>query len=77
MVSDGIERLRGERSHGAVVVPGHTVVRSIHSMPTISNDATSASELSQRYNVIVFPIYSIGLGRAARSGGTGRSAFRE
>jgi hypothetical protein len=36
-------------------------------MPTISQDATSASEMSQRYNVIVFPIYSPGVGRAGRS----------
>jgi hypothetical protein len=38
-----------------------------HSMPTISVDADSASETSQRYNVIVSSIYSPGVGRAARS----------
>jgi hypothetical protein len=36
-------------------------------MPTISVDADSASETSQRYNVIVSSIYSPGVGRAARS----------
>jgi hypothetical protein len=36
-------------------------------MPQISPDATSASEISQRYNVIVFPIYATGVGRAGRS----------
>ena len=36
-------------------------------MPTISIDATSASEISQRYNVIVSSIYSPGVGRAGRS----------
>jgi hypothetical protein len=34
---------------------------------TISVDADSASEASQRYNVIVSSIYSPGVGRAARS----------
>jgi len=38
-----------------------------HSMPTISNDATSASEISQRYNVIVYTMYASGVGRAGRS----------
>ena len=36
-------------------------------MPTISVDATSASEISQRYNVIVNSIYSPGVGRVGRS----------
>lgn len=67
MISDGIDRLRGERPQAAVVGPGNTLAPVYHSMPTISNDATSASEISQRYNVIVFPIYSVGIGRAARS----------
>jgi hypothetical protein len=66
-ITDGIDRLRGERPRAAVVGPGNTYAPVYHSMPTISNDATNASEISQRYNVIVFPIFSIGLGRAARS----------
>jgi hypothetical protein len=74
MISDGIDRLRGE---GPAAVrtgpydptrPGPNNAQVVyHSMPTISNDATNASEISQRYNVIVFPIYSVGIGRAARS----------
>jgi hypothetical protein len=36
-------------------------------MPTISTDATSASEISQRYNVIVHSLYAVGAGRAGRS----------
>jgi hypothetical protein len=36
-------------------------------MPTISTDATSASEASQRYNVLVYSLYATGVGRAGRS----------
>jgi hypothetical protein len=36
-------------------------------MPTISTDATSASEISQRFNVLVYSIYAVGVGRAGRS----------
>jgi hypothetical protein len=36
-------------------------------MPAISIDAPSASEVSQRYNVLVYSLYAVGLGRAARS----------
>jgi hypothetical protein len=79
MISDGIDRLRGEtptpsqlgpsfggaggfgRGGGAYGPPVY------HSMPTISVDADSASETSQRYNVIFNAIYSPGIGRAARS----------
>jgi hypothetical protein len=69
IISDGIDRLRGERPEAVVQGPGGMPNFGVvyHSMPTISNDATSASEISQRYNVIVFPIYSVGIGRAARS----------
>ena len=38
-----------------------------HSMPTMSPDVNSASEISQRYNVIVHSLYAIGVGRVARS----------
>jgi hypothetical protein len=38
-----------------------------HSMPQISVDAQSASEISQRYNVIVYSIYGVGVGRMGRS----------
>jgi hypothetical protein len=47
--------------------PGFGIEPIYHSMPTISQDAVSASEISQRYNVIVHSIYSPGVGRAGRS----------
>jgi hypothetical protein len=65
MVSDGVDGLRGEQPQASRLGPSFGPV--YHSMPTISMDANSASEISQRYNVIVFPIYSPGVGRAGRS----------
>jgi hypothetical protein len=65
MVSDGIDRLRGERPRTNQLGPNFGPV--FHTMPTISTDATSASEISQRFNVLVFAIYSPGVGRAGRS----------
>jgi len=38
-----------------------------HTMPQISVDASSASEISQRYNVIVSSMYAAGVGRRGRS----------
>jgi hypothetical protein len=80
MVSDGIDRLRGETPTPSQLGPRFAggggrfgEVRGgygppvYHSMPTISVDADSASEISQRYNVIFNAIYSPGIGRAARS----------
>ena len=55
MVSDGIDRLRGQRSTG------------VSTMPTISPDADSASRNSQRYGVIVHSIYATGAGRIGRN----------
>ena len=65
MVSDGIDRLRGEKPEMSRLGPNFGPV--YHSMPTISIDATSASEISQRYNVLVYSIYGVGVGRAGRS----------
>jgi hypothetical protein len=65
MITDGIDRLRGETPQRSRLGPAFGPV--YHSMPTISIDATSASEISQRYNVIVSSIYSPGVGRAGRS----------
>jgi hypothetical protein len=65
MVSDGIDRLRGEQPRQSQLGPNFGPV--YHSMPTISQDATSASEISQRYNVIVHSLYAAGVGRAGRS----------
>jgi hypothetical protein len=82
MVSDGLDRLRGEQ-------PGHSTAQPMtprsgrtqpgssrlgpdygpvyHSMPTMSPDVNSASEISQRYNVIIYSLYAVGVGRGARS----------
>jgi hypothetical protein len=72
MITDGIDRLHGETPTASQLGPrfaarGTTGPTVYHSMPTISVDADSASETSQRYNVIVNSIYSPGVGRAARS----------
>ena len=65
MLSDGIDRLRGETPTVSRLGPNFGSV--YHSMPSISTDATSASEISQRYNVIVHSLYAVGVGRAGRS----------
>ena len=63
MVTDGIDRLRGERASpgrpGRSFGPG--------TMPTISPDADRASNASQRNGVIVHSIYSPGVGRLGRN----------
>lgn len=66
MLSDGIDRLRGEKPAPSRL--GANYGQPVyHSMPTISVDASSASEISQRYNVIVYSLYAVGVGRAGRS----------
>jgi hypothetical protein len=65
MISDGIDRLRGETPSPSQLGPRFGPV--YHSMPSISVDTTSASEISQRYNVLVHSIYSPGVGRSGRS----------
>ena len=65
MLSDGIDRLRGETPTVSRLGPNFGSV--YHSTPAISTDATSASEISQRYNVIVHSLYAAGVGRAGRS----------
>jgi hypothetical protein len=72
MVTDGIDRLRGERESGFQNSP--TYARGYRNpgagpvgMPTISTDATTASEASQRAGVIVHGIYAVGVGRAGRN----------
>jgi len=66
MVSDGIDRLRGEKPEPSRLGPNYGPA-VYHSMPSISIDANSASEISQRYNVIVHSLYAVGVGRAGRS----------
>jgi len=65
MVSDGIDRLRGNQPTPSRLGPNFG--RPYHSMPAMSPDVSSASEISQRYNVVVYTLYAVGIGRAARS----------
>jgi hypothetical protein len=65
MLSDGIDRLRGEKPAPSRLGPNYGPV--YHSMPSISVDANSASEIGQRYNVIVHSMYAAGVGRVGRS----------
>ena len=91
IVSDGIDRLRGEKPELSSLGPdfgavyhrpnynrgfsGATYraayesspVPSYQSMPTVSIDAPAASEMSQRYNVLVYPLFATGVGHAGRS----------
>lgn len=70
MVTDGIDRLRGQRPGPDRLSPRYGVGPIVHEMPTISVDATSASEINQRYNVIVHSIYSPGIGGPERGSWT-------
>lgn len=67
MVSDGIDRLRGERSSPSRGGLGSTPRPASYTMPTISPDADSTSTTSQRYGVIVHSIYATGAGRLGRN----------
>jgi hypothetical protein len=72
MVTDGIDRLRGERSSSSQIAsrgPGgiSNPSRSPSTMPTMSPDADTASRNSQRYGVIVDSIYATGAGRLGRN----------
>jgi hypothetical protein len=78
MVSDGIDRLRGDNTgnpggdfpsmgrSGRGQQPFPSI--SSTTMPSISSDADSASTASQRAGVIVHSIYSPGIGRLGRNG---------
>ena len=63
MVSDGIDRLRAWGGGGL----GPRFGPTFHSLPTISPDVDSASEICQRYNAIVYSLYAIGVGSAGRN----------
>jgi hypothetical protein len=71
MITDGIDRLRADRSsfsQSPSRYPGApSVVAGPSTMPTISPDADSASRNSQRYGVIVHSIYATGAGRLGRN----------
>ena len=65
MVTDGIDRLRGGQITPSRLGPNYGAVN--HSMPSMSPDVNSASEISQRYNVLVYSLYAVGVGRGLRS----------
>jgi hypothetical protein len=83
MVSDGIDRLRGDTtgstpfsastrdmsgSSAATGMPAMvTTPPTMTTMPTIPADADTASRVSQRYGVIVHSIYATGVGRLGRN----------
>jgi hypothetical protein len=75
MVSDGIDRLRGERmsDRRTAPAPGRAPRSTTSSMPlstgmtTMSPDVDTASAAAQRYGVIVHGIYATGVGRAGRN----------
>jgi hypothetical protein len=79
MVSDGIDRLRGEGSSAsafpdaasAFPTPGRQgrtpAPAAATTMPTMSADADVASVVSQRSGVIVHSVYSPGVGRLGRN----------
>jgi hypothetical protein len=65
ILSDGIDRLRGETPRQSQFGPNFG--GAYHSMPIISPDVQSASEVCQRYNVLVYSIFTTGIGRVGRS----------
>lgn len=71
LVTDGIDRLRGERYSPSQFPSrsgmGPNLAGAPYTMPTISPDADSASTSSQRYGVIVHSIYATGVGRLGRN----------
>jgi hypothetical protein len=75
MVSDGIDRLRGDRESRTQSVPsvrGSSPITAPTTsmsagMATISPDVDTASTTAQRYGVIVHGIYATGFGRMGRN----------
>jgi hypothetical protein len=79
MVTDGIDRARGERPEMGMSMQSMgrgprgnafattTPTTGYQSIPSISQDAIQTSKAAQRYNVIVFTLFSPGVGRAGRS----------
>lgn len=73
LISDGIDRLRGERPERTSPSPATARGRvapstsSYRTMPVISVDADRASTTCQRYRVIVHSMYAVGVGRAGRN----------
>jgi hypothetical protein len=75
MISDGIDRLRGDSSSRSDFAPaygrgsrtGIPASSMSTTMATISPDADTASTAAQRYGVIVHGIYATGIGRLGRN----------
>ena len=70
MITDGIDRLRNERSSVSPYPsrsPAGMGAPTATTMATISPDADTASRNSQRYGVIVHSIYAVGAGRLGRN----------
>jgi len=74
MVSDGIDRLRGDAANRAAYTPSYGRARVAApstsmstGMATMSPDVDTASTTAQRYGVIVHGIYATGVGRAGRN----------
>jgi hypothetical protein len=75
VVTDGIDRLRGESTASGFASPGGMGMGRMPgpaatmptTMPSISMDADTASTASQRYGVIVHSVYSPGVGRHGRN----------
>jgi hypothetical protein len=70
VVTDGIDRLRGESSASGLSSPGgmgRMPGPAAATMPSISMDADTASTASQRSGVIVHSVYSPGVGRHGRN----------
>jgi hypothetical protein len=66
MISDGMDPVRSGTPSQSYAAPGRTSSRNT-TMPSISPDANPASEISQRYGVIVHSIYATGAGRRGRN----------
>lgn len=75
MVSDGIDRLRGDsspsseltRGYGRASRTGIATSSMSTGMTTMSPDVDTASTAAQRYGVIVHGIYAVGVGRLGRN----------
>lgn len=77
MISDGIDRLRGEEGsfstspgnypRASQRFPAPVQSTMTGTMPSISVDADTASTASQQYGVVVHGIYSPGVGRLSRN----------
>jgi hypothetical protein len=74
MITDGIDRLRNRDARDVdPSIPSRGRAASgfpssnLGTMPTVSLDADTASNASQRYKVIVHSIYATGIGRLGRN----------